>query len=325
MPHRRTLRWLSPLLALVVALPLAWWVTRDDDPCDDRTPDQPGPGLVAYTGGGGVRGAPGEFLPAITYTSVFLLEVATGCITQPSREPFQQSNPDLSPDGRRIVFEGSGTDDTTAWGIYMVDVDGDNLTVLLESGVVAAPRWSPDGQQIVFVRHDGSDSEIAVMHADGSNLRVLTDNNLDDSSPDWSPDGRRIVFSSGVVRGQPTDETDLFVMHAGGTGLTQLTHLRRNAVDPVWSPDGARIAFASTDTGDWDIYVVNADGASLINLTGDPLYDRTPTWSPDGSRIAFFHYDGSWHGAHVMRADGAERQAWEGLPLSAGVHSWWAA
>src|SRR5688500_7365886 len=106
MSHTRTLLWLGPLVALLVAVPVGYWLTRGGDACADRRPDTPGPGLVAFTGLGGLRGKPGEFVQMSTYRSVFVPEVATGCITQPTDAPFSQGNPDISPNGRRIVFSG---------------------------------------------------------------------------------------------------------------------------------------------------------------------------------------------------------------------------
>ena len=39
-------------------------------------------------------------------------------------------------------------------------------------------------------------SEVFVMGTDGSNLRNLTNNNLQDASPQWSKDGNTIYFVS---------------------------------------------------------------------------------------------------------------------------------
>ena len=98
---------------------------------------------------------------------------------------FPVLEPSWSPDGLRIVF---GSDHDGFRGIYMVDVDGNNLQKLssTRSGE-NCPDWSPDGTQITFASWVGGDGEIYVMDADGSNLRQLTDDRFEDEFPAWQP------------------------------------------------------------------------------------------------------------------------------------------
>src|SRR5262245_34485584 len=50
----------------------------------------------------------------------------------------------LSPDGRRIAYGGSRTDDAEHFEIW---IDGRQLAF---AGNARSPRWSPDGQWIAF-------------------------------------------------------------------------------------------------------------------------------------------------------------------------------
>ena len=63
-------------------------------------------------------------------------------------------------------------------GIYVMDDDGSNLTLLTDTLSPTFPRWSPDGKQIVFERqvhpHDTQRSHLFMMNADGTNLHQLT-------------------------------------------------------------------------------------------------------------------------------------------------------
>ena len=95
---------------------------------------------------------------------------------------------DVSPDGRRIVFDLLGD-------LYTLPIAG-GKAVRLTSGMAwdAMPRWSPDGNSIAFISdRDGGDN-LWLVKADGSGARRITkevDNAL--SSPVWSPDGQYLV------------------------------------------------------------------------------------------------------------------------------------
>jgi Tol biopolymer transport system component len=67
-------------------------------------------------------------------------------------------------------------------------------------------------------RYGGTDFEICVMNADGSNLVQLTNNTVQELSIRWSVDGQKFFFNRPVsMRNQ------LFSINTDGTGTTQLT------------------------------------------------------------------------------------------------------
>jgi Tol biopolymer transport system component len=104
---------------------------------------------------------------------------------------------DLSPDGTRIVFQGSGVREN---GIYVAKADGSNVQLLPRDCVNCFdqnPRWSPDGSRIAFSRADQVSETAWVVNADGSAARPLIQMPETQAvrHPVWSPDGERLAVS----------------------------------------------------------------------------------------------------------------------------------
>ena len=167
-------------------------------------------------------------------------------------------DPAWSPDGTKIAFSTydlitSNINKDT--GIYVVDIDGTNLTNLTNGyNPGQSPVWSPDGKKIAF----NVGTAIYIMNADGSNLTTLSSGGYD---PVWSPDGTKIAFA---FKG-------IFVVNADGSNLTRLTNFLDIYNTPVWSPDGKRIVFRSDDDGTSQIYVASTDGSNQAMLSGKSL------------------------------------------------------
>ena len=189
-------------------------------------------------------------------------------------------SPRISPEGMRIVY----VRDSNLW--IMNDAGGGrnqltHFTVVkrLPSGA-QHPSWSPDGKRIVFrgiptERRGG----IFVVNADGSNLKQLTTNWLDDE-PDWSPDGHHIVFTS---------RPHLWVMEPDGQNAHPLTLGNLgDAVEfsPRWSPKGDQIAYLLGGSGVPKIRMIGANGENPRSLDVDSY---NLAWSRDG-KFLYFQY-----------------------------------
>jgi Tol biopolymer transport system component len=233
-------------------------------------------------------------------------------------------NPDWSPDGMQIVFDGWA--DFGGPRIQMMDTDPatDDAHAVSDPGGGYGdfqPAWSPNGTQIAFVSSrpnaDGTEDwgyEIYVMDALGEvgaltgATRLTTDipdeetgRSIEDSQVTWAPDGSRMAFLS-TGRGLDVDSCDLWAMDPAdrdgdgfGDNLQQLTFDESfncdafEDVTPQWSPNSNLIAFTSVRTGYFDIWLVNAnDPTDLRNVTQTPDgYEDQPGWSPDGTQVIF--------------------------------------
>jgi serine/threonine-protein kinase len=180
-------------------------------------------------------------------------------------------------------------------------------TAVPETAASPAPDVPVPTGQMVFTSQRDGDWDIYAMNADGSNLRNLTNNNVDDFAPAWSPDGRTVAFHSYL-----DGDEEVYVMDADGSNLRKLTNNFVNDREPTWSPDGWQIAFWSDSNGTWDIFVMNADGSERRRLTTAFADDFDPHWSPDGQSIVFASNRSGNDDIYMVNvATGAEQQLTE--------------
>jgi hypothetical protein len=81
------------------------------------------------------------------------------------------TNPDASPDGKKIAFMSQRDGN---WEIYVMNIDGSEAKRLTNNGDTdGLPIWSPDGQTIAFASDRDGEWAIWAMNPDGSNQRML--------------------------------------------------------------------------------------------------------------------------------------------------------
>ncbi len=160
------------------------------------------------------------------------------------------SNVDVSPDGSTIVFDMLGD-------IFTMPIAGGEATALTD-GIEwnYQPKYSPTGDEIVFVSDRAGGDNLWIMGADGGSPRAVTaEGEHLVHNPSWSPDGRYLVAKKSFMSTRSIAAGEIWMFHAGdeGGGL-QLTERpfgdddQKNQADPVFSADGKHIFFSQDVT-----------------------------------------------------------------------------
>ena len=106
------------------------------------------------------------------------------------------SAPQLSPDGRQILFGRRWVDrvnDRWTTSLWIMNADGTRQRALFEG---SSPRWSPDGTRVAYVKQGeprGNQIWVKYMDAEGPGTQITR---VTESPSDiqWSPDGKSILF-----------------------------------------------------------------------------------------------------------------------------------
>lgn len=188
--------------------------------------------------------------------------------------------PRFSPNEQEITYLALFEDRKAK--VYLFNIEtGRQREVGDFPGMTFAPRFTPDGSELLMSIEQNGNSDVAIMDPDTGRYRRLTFNPAIDTSPSMSPDGRSIAFASD--RG---GKQQIYVMDADGRNQRRITFGLGTYGTPVWSPRGDLIAFTRLYQGKFYIGVVNTDGSGERLLTESYLVEG-PTWSPNGRVLAF--------------------------------------
>jgi Tol biopolymer transport system component len=182
--------------------------------------------------------------------------------------------PQISPDGTRLAAISGGA-------LWIYPLDG-RPPVRLTSGNILSPRWSPDGQSIVYERF-GSAAGLYSIAADGSSSvpRAV------------SPSGH--FHAHGFIDGGRGLLAIFLPPGSGGTWqLVQMASSGTEAparLGDIVLPDGAASAALSPD-GRWLAYITDTTGSAELWVRRYPTLDAAVRVSPNGALDPVWAKDG---------------------------------
>ncbi|MFC0284189.1 Tol-Pal system beta propeller repeat protein TolB [Camelimonas abortus] len=182
--------------------------------------------------------------------------------------------------------------------VQVLNIDtGQRQTVGNFPDMTSSPRFSPDGQSIVFSLQQGGNANIYLINLASRTTTRLTSANAIDTSPSFSPDGSRIAFESDRGGAQ-----QIYVMPAQGGEAQRISFGEGRYSQPVWSPRGDLIAFTRQKGGAFGIGVMRPDGSGERILT-EGFHNEGPTWAPNGQFLMFFRDPGGEAGGKLYLTD----------------------
>ncbi len=185
------------------------------------------------------------------------------------------SDPQIHPDGRRIAFVVTTIDlDEDRYRSSLWLWDGEARQLTFGSGD-AAPRWSPDGRSLAFLRKGTERTDpqqLAIMPSDGGEARVVTSFELGVRAPVWSPDGSRLVVLATEWFGEWADLDE----DERARRPRRITGFEARLDNQGWLHD--RRSYA---------YLVEPGGETAPRRVGTSEENESGlAWSPDGARVA---------------------------------------
>lgn len=154
-----------------------------------------------------------------------------------------------SPDGQRISYHEN-------YQVFIANADGTGkLHIQTGHPFVFSPRWSPDGEWLLFVSGEHYDGHPHIVRRDGTGLKKLADRA-----------GYRGV----------TEFLDVFDFHGGSSDL------------PVWSADGNSVFYTAKVNNNVELFQTTLRGeVRQLTKTLDGATHYHPTPSADGKRLLY--------------------------------------
>jgi dipeptidyl aminopeptidase/acylaminoacyl peptidase len=210
-----------------------------------------------------------DTLPNFSYLDVFEIEHA--------------SDPQISPDGRQIVYRRMGFDimkDRAVGQLWLIDTEGGaHQKLTSREASESSARWSPSGDRLAFTSNTEEGSEIYLYWKETQRLARISQLESSPGNLSWSPDGQWIAFTMMINQAPPV-----------------LASMPKKPKGAKWA-DAPRITDRLKHEADGQgylepgfrhIFVMPAEGGTARQISsGDFNHGGNLSWSTDGKDLYF--------------------------------------
>lgn len=191
---------------------------------------------------------------------LFRYDLSTGEETRVTAKRRLELSPTVAPDGQRFAYQHADVSGGLQAGTLWLQPAGRGALPVRLAEDMFDPRWSPQAEQLAFLRRAGRRWSLWTVKTDGSEPQPLV-------NEDVVPGG-------------------------------YMPFPFRWAVYPnySWSPDGSRLAYLSDKSGSRNVWTISSTGADaqMLSANSNPkMTVAAPLFAPDNRGLAFLTIDRS--------------------------------
>ena len=195
---------------------------------------------------------------------------------------------DVSPDGGTLVFDLLGD-------LYTMPFSGGVPTTLTQGMAFdGQPRFSPDGERVVYTSDRDGGENVWIISLDKSDtVQVTEGKDASYQSPEWTPDGNYILATK-----RPSGAGSIWMYHVdGGSGVevTKDDDDGNRTTGAAFGPDERFIWYAqrtgsweyNSDMSDYQLRVYDRETGETFSRSNRYGGAIRPTLSPDGRWLVY--------------------------------------
>ncbi|MCF6269802.1 MAG: hypothetical protein L3J41_08835 [Melioribacteraceae bacterium] len=210
------------------------------------------------------------------------------------------SNPQLSPDGKSILYLSSNREKD----LRLINIENRTSTTLTRANYDNAKAvFSPKGDKILFLSKINSKKQINIINIDGTELKTLSNPKFEEYDASFSSDGSKIVFIS-----KGNGNYNLSVMNIDATERKTLVQQKGKLSKPTFSPNNDEIAFVNYIDNVPRLSIISSDGGNIENILSGKVVDSKIYFTPDAKRLVFNSRDrgGKYSDVSIIDIDGEQ-------------------